>query len=149
MTIGAITVVDVAGGVPSLSKELKDQRTAAASHGEKLLVETTANACGPCQGLASSLGDPQMQQALDRVRIVRIDCDQFEEDLDDLEIPSKPCPGFFLLDPTSRSATPSTATNGTMTSLGISRRYGPFVRGTYTKRRVQWRHVPRPSGTVM
>jgi hypothetical protein len=149
-TIGNITVVDVAGGVASLSKELRDQRTAAASHDERLLIQTIANACAPCLGVASALGDPRMQQALDHVRLVRIDRDQFEEDLDELEIPSKPCPGFFLLDSDLKIRD---AINGDEwdddVAGNIAPVLGPFVRGTYTKRRSPWKRAPRPSGTVM
>jgi hypothetical protein len=149
-TVGAITIVDVAGGVPSLAKELRDQRTAAASHGERLLVQTLATTCAPCLGVASSLGDPRMQQALEHVRLVRIDRDQFEEDLDELEIPAKPCPGFFLIDSDLKIRD---AINGDEwdddIAANIAPVLGPFVRGTYTKRRTQWRKSPRPSGTVM
>lgn len=148
-TIGAITVVDVAGGVPSLSKELRNQRTAAAAHGEKLLLETVRANCEPCEGVADALGDPRMQKALERVRLVRVDRDQFQEDLEELSIPSDRIPGFFLLD-SDLHVTDGIAGDewDDDVATNIAPVLGPFLRGTYTKRRNPWK-APRPSGTVM
>jgi hypothetical protein len=149
-TVGHITVVDVALGVASLSNELRKQHAEAAANGEKLLLETTATSCPQCQGIASSLPDPRMQSALDKVRIVRVDRDPFEEDLAELEIPSRPLPGFFLLDSDLRV---TDAINGGEwdedIAVNIAPVLGPFVRGTYAKRRAPWKKLPRPGGTVL
>ena len=149
-TVGNITVVDVAIGVTSLSNELRQQHAEAAAHGERLLLETTAPSCAPCQGVASSLGDPRMQAALDHVRLVRVDRDPFEEDLAELEIPSRPFPGFFLLDSDLRV---TDGINGGEwdddIAVNIAPVLGPFVRGGYAKRRTPWKKLPRPGGTVL
>jgi hypothetical protein len=149
-TVGTITIVDVGSGVTSLAKELRDQRTAAASHGEKLLVQTMAPSCAPCDGVATSLGDPRMQKALARVRLVRVDRDQFQEDLEEMQIPVNPYPGFFLLDSDLKI---TDAINGGEwdddVPGNIAPVLGPFVRGTYTKRRIPWKRSPQPSGTVL
>jgi hypothetical protein len=149
-TVGHITVVDVALGVASLSNELRKQHAEAAANGEKLLLETTANGCPQCQGIASSLPDPRMQSALEHVRIVRVDRDPFEEDLAELEIPSRPLPGFFLLDSDLRV---TDAINGGEwdddIAVNIAPVLGPFVRGAYAKRRAPWKKLPRPGGTVL
>ena len=89
-TVGNITVVDVALGISSLSSELRQQHAEAAAHGERLLLETTSADCSPCQGVATALSDPRMQNALDHVRLVRVDREPFEEDLAELQIPSDP-----------------------------------------------------------
>jgi len=149
-TVGHITVVDVALGVASLSNELRRQHAEATANGEKLLLETTATGCPQCQGIASSLPDPRMQSALDHVRLVRVDRDPFEEDLAELEIPSRPLPGFFLLDSDLRV---TDAINGGEwdedIAVNIAPVIGPFVRGTYAKRRAPWKKLPRPGGTVL
>lgn len=149
-TVGHITVVDVALGVASLSNELRRQHAEATANGEKLLLETTATGCPQCQGIASSLPDPRMQNALDHVRLVRVDRDPFEEDLAELEIPSRPLPGFFLLDSDLRV---TDAINGGEwdedIAVNIAPVIGPFVRGTYAKRRSPWKKLPRPGGTVL
>jgi hypothetical protein len=152
-TVGSITVVDVALGIASLSNELKNQHAEATAHGEKLLLETTSSgsACAPCQGVAASLSDPRMQTALDHVRLVRVDREPFEEDLAELEIPSKPFPGFFLLDSNLRV---TDGINGGEweddVAANIAPVLGPFVRGAYNgKRRSPWKKLPRPGGTVL
>jgi hypothetical protein len=149
-TVGHITVVDVALGVASLSNELRRQHAEATANGEKLLLETTATGCPQCQGIASSLPDPRMQTALDHVRLVRVDRDPFEEDLAELEIPSRPLPGFFLLDSDLRV---TDAIHGGEwdedIAVNIAPVLGPFVRGMYAKRRSPWKKLPRPGGTVL
>ena len=152
-TVGGITVVDVALGVASLSNELRHQHAEATAHGERLLLETTAvgPSCAPCQGVATSLSDPRMQTALDHVRLVRVDREPFEEDLAELEIPSKPLPGFFLLDSNLRV---TDGINGGEweddIAANIAPVLGPFVRGAYNgKRRAPWKKLPRPGGTVL
>jgi hypothetical protein len=153
MTVGGITVVDVALGVASLSNELRHQHAEATAHGERLLLETTTvgSSCAPCQGVATSLSDPRMQTALDHIRLVRVDREPFEEDLAELEIPSKPLPGFFLLDSNLRV---TDGINGGEweddIAANIAPVLGPFVRGAYNgKRRAPWKKLPRPGGTVL
>lgn len=150
-SVGKITVVDVAPGVASLSRELQDQRVAAAAHGERLLVQTTKpSGCIPCDGVAAALGDARMQKALAGVRLVRVDVDVFGEDLEDLKIPVPLIPGFFLID---ASLHVTDAIHGGEwdddVAANIAPVLGPFLRGTYTKRRDPWRATPRPTGTVM
>jgi hypothetical protein len=149
-TVGNITVVDVALGVSSLSSELRQQHAEASAHGERLLLETTSADCAPCQGVATALSDPRMQNALDHVRLVRVDREPFEEDLAELQIPSRPFPGFFLLDSDLRV---SDGINGGEwdddIAINIAPVLGPFVRGTYVKRRSPWKKLPRPGGTVL
>ncbi len=149
-TIGNITVVDVALGVASLANELRRQHAEATAHGERLLVQTNSSECLPCQGIASALSDPRMQTALDHVRLVRVDNEPFEEDLAELEIPSKPIPGFFLLDSDLRV---TDGINGGEwdddIATNIAPVLGPFVRGNYVKRRSPWKKLPRPGGTSL
>jgi len=149
-TIGNITVVDVALGVASLANELRRQHAEATAHGERLLLQTIAADCTPCQGVATALSDPRMQTALDHVRLIRVDRDPFEEDLAELEIPSKPLPGFFLLDSDLRV---SDGINGGEwdddVATNIAPVLGPFVRGNYAKRRSPWKKLPRPGGTAL
>jgi hypothetical protein len=150
-TVGNITVVDVALGVSSLSSELRQQHAEASAHGERLLLETTSSDCEPCKGVATSLSDPRMQNALEHVRLVRVDREPFEEDLAELQIPSRPYPGFFLLDSDLRV---NDGINGGEwdddIAVNIAPVLGPFVRGTLAKRRSPWKKpLPRPGGTVL
>lgn len=148
-TIGTITVIDVASGVASLSDELRAQRVAAAAHDQKLVIETVRSACPPCEGVAEALGDARMQKALGGVRLVRIDRDQFHEDLQELKIPADKVPSFFLLDSDLRvlDAVAGDEWDEDL-AANIAPVLGSFVRGTYTKRRTPWK-APRPSGTIL
>jgi hypothetical protein len=149
-TVGNITVVDVALGVASLPSELRQQHTEAILHGERLVLQTATSACVPCQGVAASLADPRMQSALDHVRLVRVDSGSFEEDLEELQIPAHPVPGFFLLDSDLKV---TDGINGGEweddVAVNIAPVLGPFVRGNYPKRRSPWKKLPRPGGTVL
>lgn len=148
-TIGNITVIDIAPGILSLADELQAQRTAAAAHDQRLLVETVRSSCPPCDGVAQALGDPRMQKALAGVRLVRIDRDLFQEELQELKIPSDKVPSFFLLDSDLRVLDAIAGDEWDDDHpANIARVLGPFVRGTYTKRRTPWK-APRPSGTLL
>lgn len=148
-TIGTITVIDVASGIASLSDELHAQRLAAAAHDQKLVVETIRGSCPPCEGVAEALGDARMQKALSGVRLVRIDRDQFHEDLQELKIPSDKVPSFFLLDSDLRVLDAVAGDEWDEDRpANIAPVLGPFIRGTYTKRRTPFK-APRPSGTVL
>jgi hypothetical protein len=148
--VGNITVVDVALGVASLPSELRQQHTEALLHGERLVLQTATTGCVPCQGVASSLSDPRMQNALDHVRLVRVDSSSFEEDLEELQIPAHPVPGFFLLDSDLKV---TDGINGGEweddVAVNIAPVLGPFLRGNYPKRRSPWKKLPRPGGTVL
>src|SRR5205823_14047509 len=65
---------------------------------------------------------------------VRVDREPFEEDLAELEIPSKPLPGFFLLDSNLRV---TDGINGGEweddIAANIAPVLGPFVRGAYNR----------------
>lgn len=148
-TIGTITVIDIAPGIVSLADELQAQRTAAAAHDQRLLVETVRSSCIPCDGVAQALGDSRMQKALAGVRLVRIDRDLFHEDLQELKIPSDKVPSFFLLDSDLRVLDAIAGDEWDEDhASNIAPVLGPFVRGTYTKRRTPWK-APRPSGTFL
>lgn len=148
-TIGTITVIDIAPGIASLSHELQQQRTAAAAHDQKLVVETVRTPCEPCEAVAQALGDPRMQKALVGVRLVRVDRDQFQEDLAELKIPASRVPGFFLVDSDLRVLDTIAGDEwDDDVPANIAPVLGSFVRGTYTKRRTPWK-APMPSGTLL
>lgn len=148
-TIGTITVIDVANGIASLADELQAQRLAAAAHDQKLVLETIRGSCPPCEGIAEALGDARMQKALSGVRLVRVDRDQFQEDLQELKVPTDKVPSFFLLDSDLRVLDAIAGDEWDEDrAANIAPVLGPFVRGTYTKRRTPFK-APRPSGTVL
>lgn len=143
---GDITVVDVGSSTSSLPDELAKQRAEASGAGETMLVMTTASRCDPCRGVDRALFDAQMQTALTRIRLVRVDMMVFHDDLESLKIPDEAIPGFFLLAP---DLTPRDGVDGGEwdddIAANIAPVLGPFVHGKYPQRRRPWKPVP-PSG---
>jgi len=148
--VGKLELVDVDRDVPSLSRELEAQRKAAAKDGKRLLVWVVVDDCMPCNGVAAALGDPSMQTALEKVRVVRVNSRDFGQDLTFLGIPVAKVPGFALLGDGNR---PEDYVNGGEWDDDIPRNIAPvlgnFVRGRYTKRREQWRGPRRDDETTL
>jgi hypothetical protein len=141
--VGGLSIVDIGVDVSALGEELAKQRAEAQLQGEKVLVMTTSDPCEPCRGVDRSLGDPLMQTALRSVRLIRVDIDVFKEDLDQLKMPRRLHPGFFLLAP---DLTPRDGINGGEWDDDIARNIAPvlgaFVRGQYATRRHPWQPLP-------
>lgn len=140
---GAISIVDVGASATSLKEALAKERAAAASVGETMLMMTTGARCEPCKGFDRSLGDPLMQTALSRIRLVRVDIGFFKEDLEVLKVPTNRIPGFYLL---ALDLTPRDGIDGGEWDEDIARNIAPvlgaFIRGKYTARREAWKPLP-------
>ncbi len=140
---GRITVVDLGRETSSLADELPRQRAAATTAGDHLVVMTTTGRCAPCRGVDEALRLPLMQTALDHVRLVRVDAEIFDEDLEALRIPHVRVPGFFLLAP---DLSPRDGIDGGEWDADIAPNMAPvlgaFVRGQYLARREPWRPLP-------
>jgi hypothetical protein len=97
-TYGAVEVVEVVRGAP-LQGQLVAMRRDAVADGKTLLVETEARWCGEtCTAVTHSLHDARMQRALEDVRIVHVDVDEFAGELPALKMSSPAVPYFYLLD---------------------------------------------------
>ncbi len=94
-TLGGITLADIAG---DFGEEVDKQRRAAATNDEVLLLWLVVPNCKPCDGVAAALTSPVAQKALNKVRLVRADRDEFQVELERLGIPTEKIPGFVLLD---------------------------------------------------
>ncbi|MEJ7734975.1 MAG: DUF4190 domain-containing protein [Polyangiaceae bacterium] len=140
---GALHVVDVGYGATSLRDELAKQRLEAEVAKETLLLMTTSARCEPCAGVARSLADPQMQTALVKTRLVRVDIAVFRDDLEALRVPYDSIPGFFLL---GVDLAPRDGINGGEWGEDIAANIAPvlgaFVRGKYTERKSKFNALP-------
>ncbi|HEY4118214.1 MAG TPA: hypothetical protein VGM56_10170 [Byssovorax sp.] len=145
--VGALTVVDLGVKTSELKDALALERAHAAKKGETVLLMTTAGGCDPCRGVDASLADPQLQAALAKVRVVRVDVDVFGEDLAALKVPTKEIPGFFVLSPDLK---PRDGINGGEWDEDIPRNIAPvlgaFVKGDLGHRRRPWTPI---AGTGM
>lgn len=135
--VGELTVIDVGHGVDTLAGELMRLRREAIEDGERVMVMTVTGDCEPCAGVAESLSDPLMQDALEGIRVVRVDLKVFTRELDELSmlLGARPggigvYPGYFLLSP---DLTPEDAIDGGEWGEDIAPNIAPvlapFVRG--------------------
>jgi hypothetical protein len=146
-TLGQITLADISG---DLEAELDNQRKLAAAAGETLVLWLVVPNCKPCDGVAAALTSTEGQKALAKVRLVRVDRDDFQPELDRLGIPTEKIPGFALLD--ARSHARDFIHGGEWDAdiaANIAPVLGKFVHGGYAKRRHRWRGPARDDETQL
>ncbi|MFO0616010.1 MAG: hypothetical protein U0414_25670 [Polyangiaceae bacterium] len=81
-----------------LAELLREQVTAAAASGERILVMTNAQYCRACGRFLHALEDPRVRAALTGVVVVRVDVARYPGDIVPLGLDSYVMPGLFLLD---------------------------------------------------
>ncbi|HKO47520.1 MAG TPA: hypothetical protein VJV79_07350, partial [Polyangiaceae bacterium] len=146
-TLGAIVLADLEG---DLETELAKQRALAAAAGETLVLWLVVPSCKPCDGVAAALTSKEAQKALAKVRLVRVDRDDFQPELDRLGIPTEKIPGFALLD--TRNHARDFIHGGEWDAdiaANIAPVLGKFARGRYAKRRDRWRGPAREDETQL
>jgi len=146
--LGTIYLVDLGPDVASLEDELDTQRRRAKQEGRKLLLWVSRDGCPPCNGVAASLRDHRVQQALSDTLVVRVDARDYQVDLEALGIPTQFVPGFCLLGTDNR---PVDCVHGGEWDDDVPGNIAPvlerFVRGTYAKRRYPWQTLPDANAT--
>lgn len=134
--VGSVAVVELGVKEPSLQAALMREFKAAKDAGKQALVMTTRSTCVPCNGFMTSLPDPQMQEALADIRLVRVDVEVFGEDLTKLNFETAILAGFFLLTPDGQ---PRDGINGGEWAEDIAKNIAPvmkpFLRGEYRTRK--------------
>ncbi|HEU5075545.1 MAG TPA: DUF4190 domain-containing protein [Polyangiaceae bacterium] len=148
--IGRIELVDVGSNIDSLARELSRQMLVARRDGCQLLVWVSAPDCAPCNGVASALSHRELQRALERTRIVRVNRDEFAAELDAIGIPFQGIPGFALLDGEIR---PVDYLDGGEWDEDVPHNIAPvlagFMRGSYNARRRPWRGATQRKITAL
>jgi hypothetical protein len=145
--LGEITLADVSG---ELESELDNQRALAAGASETLVLWLVVPNCKPCDGVAAALTSKEAQKALAKVRLVRVDRDDYQPELDRLGIPTEKIPGFALLD--RRSHARDFIHGGEWDAdiaANIAPVLGKFAHGGYVKRRHPWRGPARDDETQL
>jgi hypothetical protein len=138
---GAIEVIDVGVETTRLEELMAFHAEVAKSKGQKLLVMTITSRCAPCDGVDVALDDPRMQKSLDGVRLLRIDLEAFEPELEALHFPTALYPAFFTVGADMR---PIDAIHGGEWDDDVAKNIAPilgaFVDGDYLRRRhPEWR----------
>jgi hypothetical protein len=145
--LGEITLANISG---DLETELAEQRTLAATAGETLVLWLVVPNCKPCDGVAAALTSKDAQRALAKVRMVRVDRDDFQPELERLGVPTEKIPGFALLD--SRNHVRDFIHGGEWDAdiaANIAPVLGKFAHGGYAKRRHPWRGPTRDDETPL
>lgn len=133
---GTLTVVDLGTEEDSLETALQEQQQLARRRGQVLMAMLTGRRCRPCRGVDRSIDQPEMQQALAGVRLVRVDIEAFREDIDTMAMPRDIYPAFFLF---GRNATPRDTIHGGEWGDDVAENIAPvlgaFLRGSFDERR--------------
>ena len=145
---GGIVVVDVAPDVPSLDDELDHQRTLADVSGQRILLWLVVSDCKPCKAVEATLSSHDVQNALGRTRLVRLNAGDFGSELARVGLPTDAFPGFALLGPNGHA---SDYLHGGEWDADLPQNIAPvlksFVDGTYMHRRNPWRGGPHEDET--
>jgi len=95
---GLIELVDVGDDTPRFAEFVAQQAGAAYEKKQICLLVTMVPQCPGCASLGYALSRGSLLNSLGRVRIVRLDLDEFEEELRNLHLPIDRVPGFIRLD---------------------------------------------------
>lgn len=145
---GTVLVVDIAADVSSLDDEFDRQRTLADVSGQRLLLWLVVPECKPCAAFEAALATSDVQQALAKARLVRLNATDFGAELGRVGIPVDAFPGFALVGPNGYAVD---YLHGGEWDADIPQNIAPvlksFVDGTYAHRRSPWRGGPHDDET--
>jgi hypothetical protein len=138
--IGDLVLVDVGAEIVSLDEEMDHQRGLAMRGHERLLVWLVVENCKSCNAVEAALSSPELQRALGRARLVRLDAVEFLAELSRLGIPMDAFPAFVLL---GRDGHAADYLHDGEWDDDVPENIAPvlksFVEGTYIRRRSPWR----------
>jgi thiol-disulfide isomerase/thioredoxin len=134
ITHGTTEIVDLHPASGLLQAQLVQAQASAKETGHTVLVEITARWCGPpCDAVKSELSYAKtMQAALDHVRIVRVDADEFSKELATLGMSTQQgLPVFYKIDATGTPTESLSADEwGDNTAENMAPVLAAFVAGT-------------------
>jgi hypothetical protein len=137
--IGGLVLVDVGADVASLDDEIDRERVVAARAEERLVLWLVVEDCKPCNAVEAALATVDVQHALGRARLIRLDAAEFLAELARLGVPMDAFPSFVLLGPDGHA---TDYVDGSEWDDDVPQNIAPvlksFVEGTYTKRRSPW-----------
>lgn len=136
VNIGSLTLADLPPTDRPLSVELRAQAQKASAAGQRVVLFVVTLDCRPCMSAAAVLGDPKMQAALGKTRLIRVNAHDAPAELRALGAATDTIPGFYLLSPSGRVIDGITGAEwDDDTADNIAPVLRAFLAGTYTKRR--------------
>jgi Domain of unknown function (DUF4190) len=137
---GRPQVVDLHTSGGTLRAQLVAIASSAQRAGEAILVETSARSCDPCAEIELAVPDPTVQDALSKVRLLRIDVGEFRSELAGLRMNEPTVPWFYLLDARGQPRDAISADEWDDNDAeNIAPVLGAFVHGKLQPRRTSWR----------
>ncbi|HEX4445437.1 MAG TPA: DUF4190 domain-containing protein [Polyangiaceae bacterium] len=137
---GRASIVDLHPAAGALRAQLSNQVGSARRAGEAVLVETSMSGCDPCSEIAQAMPDPTVQQALAKVRLLRVDVAEFRSELAGLRMNEPTVPWFYLLDSRGQPRDAISADEWDDNDAdNIAPVLGAFVKGKLAPRRTTWR----------
>ena len=94
---GLTTLVDVGDDTSSLSSTLQQELVRSRDHHERCLFVTIVSGCPSCASLGYAIYTGALSRVAGKIRVVRIDLDEFESEARALSLPIDRVPGFFLV----------------------------------------------------
>jgi hypothetical protein len=94
---GLTTLVDVGDDTSNLSSTLKQELVRSRDHHERCLFMTMVSGCPSCASLGYAIYTGSLSRLAGKIRVVRIDLDEFESEARNLSLPIDRVPGFFLV----------------------------------------------------
>jgi hypothetical protein len=95
---GEIELVDVGDDTPDFAAFVAQQAGAAYENGQTCLLVTMVPKCPSCASLGYAVARNSLGNTLGRVRVLRMDLDEFEQEFRNLHLPIDRVPGFIRLD---------------------------------------------------
>ncbi|HEX4337688.1 MAG TPA: hypothetical protein VH062_17360 [Polyangiaceae bacterium] len=137
--IGELVLVDVGAEIPSLDEELDRQRGLAMRSHERLLLWLVVQDCKSCSAVEAALSSVEVQHALAKSRLVRLDAVEFLAELSRIGVPMDAFPAFVLL---GRDGHAADYLHDGEWDDDVPENIAPvlksFVEGTYSRRRSPW-----------
>lgn len=133
-TPGAIRVTDLKHSGGSLRTQIAIEFASAKEHGDKMLVITTQEDCASCDEVFATFPDPMMQRVLADVSVVRVDVDEFRNDLAGMSMDKPGLPWFFVFDDTMTIVDSISGDEwADNTAENVAPVLEKFLKGTYKK----------------
>jgi len=147
---GGVALVDPGLDGGGLRKLLRAEQATARNERQTLMLWVSAAECRPCMGVSVALSSPKLQAALDGVRLLRLDAQEYAVELAEVGLAPDVLPGFALL---GANGEPTDYVNGGEWDEDIPENIAPvlgnFARGTYKKRRQPWSATPRQGDSLL
>ncbi len=140
---GLIDLVNVGDDTLDFTEFIAQQASAAGENDQRCLLVTMLPRCPSCAAFGYALARTSLRHELGKIRIVRLDLDEFEDELRHLHLPIDRVPSFILL---GRSGAIIDFLDAGEWNTNDPAEFAPileeFVGGRFKRRRHHW--VPNP-----